>query len=427
MAGASVSLCGDAALWLAAGMWAKDLTGSNALAGLALLAYLGPRLLNPFTGYLADRFRRRPLIAGLNVALAGWVLLALPVGGAGEVWWLYVVLFGVGLGSGLHSAAGSALLTRLVTPQQLGRTTAKLRTLQEAGLLVAPAVGTGMYVAAGPRAVIWLEAFTFLACAACVLAVRVHEPKPGPGRRGVVTELLAGIVHLARSAAQRDIVAAMAVALLAFGIFETAIFALVDEGLGRPATFVGVLTFAKGAGSVLGGVAAVRLARRWAGAEGRATAAGLGLIAFGTAILLLGGTSAAVTGLVVIGTGIPMAIVGLFTVVQLGTPAQLQGRAVAAATTLVTAPQVLSIAVGAALVSIVDYRLLLAGIVLVVLAAAGFLSRRNVGGVRRNVGSLHGDVGGVRGDVGGVRGDVGGVRGDVGGVRGDVGSVACAE
>jgi MFS family permease len=305
----------------------------------------------------------------------------LPVGGAGEVWWLYVMLFGVGLGSGLHSAAGSALLTHLVAPQQLGRTAAKLRTLQEVGLLVAPAAGTGLYVAAGPRAVIWLEAFTFLACAACVLAVRVREPRPGPGRRGVVTELLAGIVHLARSAAQRDIVVAMAVALLAFGIFETAIFALVDEGLGRPATFVGVLTFAKGAGSVLGGVAAVRLARHWAGSEGRATALGLALIALGTAILLVGGTPAAVTGLVVIGSGIPVAIVGLFTVVQLGTPAALQGRAVAAATTLVTAPQVLSIALGAALVSIVDYRLLLAAIVAVVAAGAMFLLHRNVGSV----------------------------------------------
>ncbi|GIH02020.1 MFS transporter [Rhizocola hellebori] len=380
MAGTSVSLFGDAALWLAAGMWAKELTGSNALAGLALLAYLGPRLLNPFTGYLADRFRRRPLIAGLNLMLAGWVLLALPVG-AGQVWWLYLVLFGVGLGSGLHSAAGSALLTQLVAAQHLGRTTAKLRTLQEVGLLAAPAAGTALYLAAGPRAVIWLEAFTFLACAACVWAVRVHEPEPMPNRRKVTTELLAGMVHLARSAAQRDIVAAMAVALLAFGIFETAIFALVDQGLGRPAAFVGVLTFAKGVGSVLGGIAAVRLARHWAGAEGRATALGLGLIALGTAILLMGGTPAAVAGLVVIGSGIPMAIVGLFTVVQLGTPGPLQGRAVAAATTLVTAPQVASIALGAVLVSIVDYRLLLAAIVVVVAAGAVFLMRRNVGSV----------------------------------------------
>src|SRR5262245_53006585 len=36
LAGQSVSLLGDTSLWLALAMWAKDLTGSNGAAGIAI-------------------------------------------------------------------------------------------------------------------------------------------------------------------------------------------------------------------------------------------------------------------------------------------------------------------------------------------------------------------------------------------------------
>ncbi|MBV2357345.1 MFS transporter [Streptomyces sp. J2-1] len=196
VAGTSLSLFGDAALWIALGVWTKDLTGSDGRAGLAFAAYVVPRLGAPFLGLVVDRFRRRPLIALLNLALAGWVCLAFLVHDQRQVWLLLLVLFGVGLGVGLHNAAGSALLTHLVDSGQLGRTNALLRTMQEGGMLVAPAVGSALYVTAGPRAVAALEAVTFLVCALCVLAVRVDEPEPRPSEGRLTEELLAGVRHL---------------------------------------------------------------------------------------------------------------------------------------------------------------------------------------------------------------------------------------
>jgi len=259
--GTGVSVSGDAALWLALSIWVKELTGSNAQAGLAFLAFIAPRLLTPFTAVLADRLPRRQLVVVLDLVLAAWVGLALLVRGPQDVALLYLVLVGVGLGSGLHHAAGGALLTRLVPRERLGQTNALLRTVQEVGLLVAPAVGTALYVTLGARSVAILDAATFLLCAGLVAAVRVREPKAEPRARSWGAELVAGVVHIARTPRIREVVLAMGGATLAFGFFESVIFAVADEGLHRPASFVGIATIAKGVGSVLGGLTAIRILR----------------------------------------------------------------------------------------------------------------------------------------------------------------------
>ncbi len=160
--GTGVSVSGDTALSLALSVWIKDLTHSNGAAGLAFLAFLAPRLLTPLTAILADRLPRRPLVVVLNLLLAGWVCIALLVRGEADAPLLYLVLFGLGLGTGLHHATGGALLTRLVTKEQLGPTNALLRTIQEVGGLVAPVVGTVLYVRLGARSVVLLDAATFL-------------------------------------------------------------------------------------------------------------------------------------------------------------------------------------------------------------------------------------------------------------------------
>jgi hypothetical protein len=118
----------------------------------------------------------------------------------------------------------------------------------------------------------------------------------------------------------------------------------------------------------------MRLGRRFA--ERTMVAGGLLLVAAGTGGLLVPGLPSAMVGAAVAGFGVPPAIVGLFTALQRYTPAALQGRVAAAVDTLITVPQVLSTGAGAILVSLLDYRLLLAGTVLVVSASAGWLAWR---------------------------------------------------
>jgi MFS family permease len=375
-AGASVSFLGDGAFWLAVGIWVKDMTGSNGRAALAMFCYLAPRMLSPLTGLFADRFRRRSLLLVVYLLMAAEVLAVLLVHGAGQVWLVYAVLAGLGLGSGLAAAAGSALLTVLVPGGELGRANAVLRTAKELGLLVAPVAGAGLYALAGAHLVAILESGTFVLAAGCVAALRLREPRPERRRSALRTELVAGVRHVARTPVLRHVLTAAGAAMLALGIFEALVYAIVDDDLHRPPAFLGVLAAVQGIGSVTGGLAAIRLACRHS--ERWLVVVGLFAIAAGTAAMLLPGLLPALAGVLVIGLGAPVAVVGLFTALQRYTPGELQGRVAGAADTMITVPQVLSIALGAALVTVLDYRVLLAGIAVAVAGSAGWLAGRRV-------------------------------------------------
>ena len=85
LAGQSLSLLGDTALWLALGLWAKDLTGSSSAAGLVILAIVAPQLAAPLGGLLVDRVRRRTLLLVINPLTALALLPLLTVNDAGDV------------------------------------------------------------------------------------------------------------------------------------------------------------------------------------------------------------------------------------------------------------------------------------------------------------------------------------------------------
>ncbi|MGI8532014.1 MAG: MFS transporter [Geodermatophilaceae bacterium] len=70
------------------------------------------------------------------------------------------------------------------------------------------------------------------------------------------------------------------------------------------------------------------------------------------------------------GVAIPWLIVGFVTARQRLTPPRLQGRVSAVTILSMNGPQTVSIALGAALISVVDYRLLI-GVTSVVIAASG--------------------------------------------------------
>jgi predicted MFS family arabinose efflux permease len=209
--------------------------------------------------------------------------------------------------------------------------------------------------------------------ALALLALRVREPKPSAGRapESRLSELLAGARHIARTRAVRRMVIALGIALLAIGFCESVMFDVVAEGLHRPPAYLGVLLAVQGVGAILGGVTASRVARRIG--ESALTAAGMALFAIGCALLAVDLEPVIYAGVILFGFGLPWIIVGEITLVQRRTPHELQGRTFSAAELLTGLPQTVSIAVGALLVGLVDYRLLLATIALVVAGAGVYL------------------------------------------------------
>jgi MFS family permease len=365
---------GDSALWLAMGIWVKILTGSNTAAGLTFFAFGCGALAAPAAGVVVDRMRRRPLLAGANLASAALVCGLLLVHGRGQVWLIYLVMFGYGAANSLITAAQTALLPVLVPDDLLGDANSALQMASQGLRLVSPLAGAGLLAWVGPRPVIALDAATFVAATASIFALRLREPRPARTATRWRAEFSAGIRHVAATPALRQPMVACFIAVTAFGFFETIPFAVVGQGLHRSPEFLGVLISLQGAGALAGAAVAAPVMRRTS--ERAIIAAGLAACAAGA--LLLISTSLPLVLLAAAGLGLCLVWVnvGAITLIQKRTPAALVGRVDATLEFAITVPQVLSIAFGAALIAIVNYRILLLAMAAVIGISAVYLATR---------------------------------------------------
>lgn len=370
LAGQVFSLFGDSSLWLAMGIWVRTLTGSNAQAGLVFFFYTAPSLLAPALGLLADRIRRRPLLLVVNAATAGAVLALLAVHGPGQVWLIDAVMLAYGVSAQVIGPAQSALLTVMVPAELLPDANAALRTVQEILRLAGPLAGASLYVAVGPHVVAVVDAVSFAFPVASLLLLRVREPVPQPAKSRWASQVAAGVRHIWRTAELRQVIIAAGCTTMVFGFAETTIYAITTDGLRRPAAFAGALGAVQGIGAVSGGLSAA---------------------------------------------------------VQRLTPPGLQGRAYAAAEVLITTPQTISIAAGAALIAVVAYQwLLLAMAGIFAATAACLLTRpehRRPGAASEEARAVTGLLASHEGDTAVDHGQRGGERGDGDGCAAGAGDV----
>ncbi|MFF8019111.1 MFS transporter [Streptomyces sp. NPDC007929] len=367
LSGVVVSGFGTSALWLASGVWVKDLTGSDGLAALCMLALWLPTLAGPLLGTLADSGRRRPLLIGVNLLLAALLLTLVGVDGPGDLWLLYAVLFVYGAAGVVHDAAESALVATAVERSLLGDFNGLRMTANEGMKLLAPLAGAGLYAAHGGVGVALLDAATFVLAAGLCAALRVREDKPAPptgGRRGVE-----GVRYLWAHPGLRPLVLAGGATLLCAGLNGAMTYAVVDA-LGHSPAYTGVLYAVQGAGSVAVGLLS-GTALRHLGAR-RFAAWGTALLAFAVALRAVPSDPVALVCGAAIGMGLPAVLIAALTSVQRETPGALLGRVTATAHTLVYTPNVVGLAAGAGLVELVDHRLVLVvlGVALLVTAAS---------------------------------------------------------
>jgi MFS family permease len=374
LAGQVFSLFGDSSLWLAMGIWVKTLTGSNAQAGLVFFFFTAPSLLAPAAGLLADRVRRRPLLIATNALTAVAVLALLAVSGRDQVWVVDAVMFGYGLSAIVLGPAQSALLTVMVPADLLPDANGALRTAQESLRLIGPLVGAGLFVAVGAHVIAIIDAATFAFPVISLLLLRVREPAPHPavGRWGA--QLSAGALHIWRTVELRTVIVAGAVTTTVFGFTETISYAIAGNRLHRPAAFVGILAAVQGAGAVIGGLTAAPLVRRLG--EGRLIGLAMLVAAAGAALEIPPLLPVVLVGDVVFGAAIPWLVVGLISLTQRVTPTDLQGRVYAAVEFLITTPQTISIALGAALITMAGYQTLLVAMAVIIALAAAYLLTR---------------------------------------------------
>jgi MFS family permease len=370
-AGLAASMVGDALMVLVFAIWAKRLTGSSSAAGSVMLFIVVPYAVSPLGGRLIDRFRRRPFLVVVNLASALTLLPLFAVRDASDIWIIYLVALLYGVSSITIAAALNGLLKELLADNLLATANGALQTVKEGLRLGGPLAGAALFATLGGPTVAAIDAASFLVAAAAIARMRLHEEPAEPTTLRWSSELTAGLSAIRTEPALRRTMTAGAIAFLVIGLNESIVFALVDQGLHRPPEFIGVLASAQGVGAIAGGLLVARLITH--SGELAATAAGLAAFGMGDALCVFPWLPSVLAGRILSGFGVSVMFVGVTTVLQRRTPGPLLGRVSLAAETLTSGPQTISIAAGALLISVVDYRLLLVTVTTGMLVGATYL------------------------------------------------------
>jgi len=356
--GLTTSMLGDSVMLLVLSMWVKTLTGSNGAAGLTFFWMVVPALFAPLYGMYIDRVRRKPLLVWGNVISALMVLPLLRVAGAGDVWIIYVVAFLYGISFVVLPAGLNRLLKEMVPGELLVEANSSVQTTKEGFRLIGPLVGAALFGLFGGGAVAVVDSVSFLIAALIIASIPLQESPPQRSEQHWWHEMTGGIRHLVHEPVLRHTLVAFALMLIVIGFTEASIYAVLDF-FGKPATFAGVVVTVQGVGAVAGGITATRWVRRL-GEAGTVTV-GMGLLALGLAIVALTSTLwVTLAAVVVLGYALPLTFIAFMTMLQHRTPQALMGRVSAAVETVMGGPQAISLAVGALLVTLLDYHVIFA-------------------------------------------------------------------
>lgn len=353
-----VSNFGDSALYITAAIWMKDLTGSNSAAGLTFVALGLPALFAPLTGQLADRFPRKTVLVVNNFTAAAIVLPLLLVHDSRFLWLIFVSIFLYANTGYLTAAAQSGLIRAMLPIRLLAPANGLLSSIDQGLRIISPLIGAGLYAVWGMDAVVLLTAACFVGTGLVLVTLRVEEParEPDPDET-FWRRATAGLRFLAANARLRGPLLTVFICIAATGVINAVAFAAVQYGVHQPPEFISVIVSLQGVLAVVGGVSASHVVRR----IGLEMTMAIGVALSGAAIALFVTHSVVLFCIAscLLGLGITWMIVAFVTLRQAETPHRLQGRVSAAANLAFNVPQVLTAAIAAALLGLVDYRALI--------------------------------------------------------------------
>lgn len=304
--GDMASLLGDWLNTIALYTLIRQLTGSPVALGLVFIVKTLPfALASPLAGLLADRFDRKRLMIGSDLARALVVLGFLTVDRPQELPWLYALIAAQMMLGAVFVPARSAALPNITTPRELLTANALSGATWSILLAVGAALGGFATEGLGIRAVFALDSLSYLISAAFVAAVRVPPIRDGEavgpadndtaettGRRSWLAALVRAhheIVDGWRQLLRRPEVGRIALVKPVWALGGGAlVYALTLVGetwrAAAPAVGIGLLYSARGLGTGIGPI----VARAGVAERHWPTMFGLGLVMTGLCYLTVG-------------------------------------------------------------------------------------------------------------------------------------------
>ncbi|NIL57010.1 MFS transporter [Salinispora arenicola] len=230
------------------------LTGSGVWGALVLAMDTGVvALLLPYTGAVADRFDRRRIMIGANIAALVGVLLLLGVRDAGTAWLALVGIGVVAVAKAFYSPAAQAALPNVLDPDELAAGNAVAGSAWGTMTIVGASLGGVLSSAAGPYVAFWAAAGGLIL--AGVLAGLIRRPLQAPRDQdrpvqqtwAAIREALGYIGHRPRVLALVTVKSAVG---LGNGVLTVFPLLAVAYGVGPIGT--GLLFGVRGAGALVG-------------------------------------------------------------------------------------------------------------------------------------------------------------------------------
>ena len=184
--GQSLSVIGDGIATIAIAFAVLDLTGSATDLGLVLAAsYLPMAAFLLVGGVWADRLPRRAVMLGADAvrAVTQATTGALLLSGSAHLWELIVLQVIYGIAAAFFSPASTSLVPATVPPPRLQAANALLGISANLGFTIGPAVGGAVVAATGPGTAFVFDSVTFLWSIGFLAAMRPARLAPSAPQR----------------------------------------------------------------------------------------------------------------------------------------------------------------------------------------------------------------------------------------------------
>ncbi len=318
-AGQGVSLIGTWLTRFAMGYETYALSHSTLQLGLVAFFSQAPTaVMAPVAGVLVDRWdRHRTLVVTQQLALLQSAALAVfALTGAMTVWHLLVLAAVQGGINAFDMPARQAFVRQMVEDRaDLPNAIALNSTLVNTGRLIGPVIAALLVALVGVGWCFAIDAASYLAVIASLLAMRVTAPPPRPRAHAILHELRDGLRYVAGVPLVRRMLLLLLTTSVCGGAYASQLPAIAAGSLGGGAHTLGWLMGATGAGALTG---ALYLASR-EGTQGLARIVGGCAIVVGlglAALELVTATWIAVPILYVVATAMMVQWAGTNTVVQ---------------------------------------------------------------------------------------------------------------
>ena len=246
-----VSYIGDAVSLVALMLYVADTAGQALAAALLLLVGdFAPALLSPLTGVVSDRFNRKHVMIGCELAQGGLLLIIavlLPP------LWLLLALVGLRATIGhTFQPAARAAIPSLVAASELEQANATLGFGANGGEALGPFLAAALFPLVGVRGVLLVDAATFLVSAVLLVRLRSLPPLGAAERRSYLGDVRIGFGAIWSVPAVRIITVTFALVVLCTAIDDVALVYLVRDTLHANESSVGLVLGGIGVGLLVG-------------------------------------------------------------------------------------------------------------------------------------------------------------------------------